>query len=284
MKKPTFLLIILSFLLVFSLLAVGFMALRRDITFRVCQRAASLFRSADLGKADIATKSVSIKSLKALSASQMLINAEHPIPADFEPLLSEIDGHLVSQEIAAAFTAMQNAVFAQFGEKLMIRSSYRTKAEQEEIYGSLSDDIAAKVGASEHQIGMSLDVYIDGFTGGEILKSAAGRYLHSHAHEFGFILRYPYGKSDVTGISYEPWHFRYVGAPHAEIIYRESLTLEEYTLSFLEPNVYYVSSHYYISRQIPKDGYIQLPVSYESIRISLDNCGGYIVTAEQVNP
>ena len=55
-----------------------------------------------------------------------------------------------------------------------------------------------------------------------------GEWLANNAHKFGFILRYPADKVHITGIRYEPWHFRYVGLPHSELMYKQNLALEEY--------------------------------------------------------
>ena len=85
-------------------------------------------------------------------------------------------------------------------------------------------------GASEHEIGLSLDIVrtdhqaLDEKFG----ETDAGQWLMNNAYKFGFILRYPKGKEDITGIIYEPWHYRYVGREAAEIIYEEQITLEEF--------------------------------------------------------
>lgn len=265
------------------LLLVGVILLfciRQDIWFRSTQRISAIFRSSDLEEVKIDTVTLPIDLIDNPSYLQSLINSEHPIPKDLDVELETIEAHLVSKEIVSSFTALKTAIKTQFDEELKIRSSYRTKEEQEQIYGSMSHDIAAQVGASEHQIGLSLDVYIEGHVGGAILKTKGGRFIHSNAHEYGFILRYPYGKSEITGISYEPWHIRYVGIPHAKIMYEEALTLEEYVLDFLSPNVYYKIDSYYISRQVPNDGVISIPKNVSKIEISSDNCGGFIITAE----
>lgn len=62
----------------------------------------------------------------------------------------------------------------------------------------------------------------------------AGQWLEENAYKYGFILRYPQGKKDVTGYQYEPWHFRYVGKAYAEIIHNNNITLEEYFQSITE--------------------------------------------------
>ena len=83
----------------------------------------------------------------------------------------------------------------------------------------------AKPGTSEHQLGLAVDINQEG------TRSTASQvysWLEEHAWEYGFIQRYPEGKSQITGITNEPWHYRYVGNPAAEEITRQGITLEEY--------------------------------------------------------
>ena len=90
---------------------------------------------------------------------------------------------------------------------------------------------SARPGESEHQTGLAVDLStseIDYRNSSDFADTAAGRWVAENAHRFGFILRFPEGKSDITGYSYEPWHIRYVGLTVAEDIYEEDLTLEEY--------------------------------------------------------
>ena len=90
-------------------------------------------------------------------------------------------------------------------------------------------------GASEHQIGLALDIISttystldEGFG-----DTKAGQWLAEHSCEYGFILRYPKGKEYVTGIEFEPWHFRYVGIDAAEVISRNGITLEEFWSQYI---------------------------------------------------
>ena len=73
-----------------------------------------------------------------------------------------------------------------------------------------------------------MDVYVSGCAGDAFARSAAGKFIEKDGWRYGFIVRYPSYGEDKTGIRYEPWHVRYVGSPHAEIIAKNSLTLEEY--------------------------------------------------------
>ena len=81
------------------------------------------------------------------------------------------------------------------------------------------------LGTSEHQLGIAVDINAD--------KSKSSNdevytWLAANAHNYGFILRYPQGKQEITGTSYEPWHYRYVGVDAAREIYERGICLEEY--------------------------------------------------------
>ena len=84
-------------------------------------------------------------------------------------------------------------------------------------------------GASEHQIGLALDIVTDSYRelNEGFAETAAGKWLAENSYKYGFILRYPLGKEYITGIEYEPWHFRYVGVEAATVITEQGITLEE---------------------------------------------------------
>ena len=124
------------------------------------------------------------------------------------------------------------------GYYIDIMSGYRDYYYQEKIYNKLVNELGlnyayrhiAPAGASEHQTGLAIDicVYRDNhcYIEHEIENFDEITWLHTNAHRFGFILRYPPNMEEVTGYNYEPWHFRYVGNM-ASYIYYNSLTLEE---------------------------------------------------------
>lgn len=94
-----------------------------------------------------------------------------------------------------------------------------------------ADTYSARPGFSEHQTGLTSDInQIDN----SFENTDAFRWLQKHAHEYGFILRFPKDKEDVTGYQYEPWHYRYVGKKAAKQIYEENLTLEEYYAYYIK--------------------------------------------------
>lgn len=171
----------------------------------------------------------------------VLVNGDNPLPDDFTVSTVEVSsGELVDERILQPldemFTAARAAGYAPF-----VRSGFRTRAEQEQI---LQERIAAyqaegmsaalaereartwvaAPGTSEHELGLAVD--INDQNGDENLYS----WLDAHAHEFGFIQRYPPEKSSITGISHEPWHYRYVGVEVATTIWQNDSTLEEYLM------------------------------------------------------
>ena len=151
---------------------------------------------------------------------------------DKEVLLSS---HLLPQ-LDAMMTDFQTATGQNF---MNVTSGYRSKEDQQRIY----DDNAAQYGEahtrtfvaspgySEHQTGLAFDLniyYAEDGTCNEFENVPESSWILDHAHEYGFVQRYAADKTDITGISNEPWHFRYVGAVHAALMHEQNLCLEEY--------------------------------------------------------
>lgn len=127
------------------------------------------------------------------------------------------------------------------GISIRVISAYRTEDYQRRLYNSKvrargidkADKYSARPGSSEHQTGLAIDISC---TQATFEYTAEFKWLNKHAHEYGFILRYPKGKEWITGYSYEPWHFRYVGTDVARIIYEEGITFEEYYAKYISEN------------------------------------------------
>ena len=127
-----------------------------------------------------------------------------------------------------------------------ISSAYRSKEEQQEIYDEFIEKygknyatkFVAPVGCSEHHTGLAIDINIkiDGTwlsDNNELMdKKEHCKAIHKYLAEYGFILRYPEGKEDITGYPYEPWHIRYIGKTVAKLIEKENYTLEEYLSNY----------------------------------------------------
>lgn len=125
------------------------------------------------------------------------------------------------------------------GIKLYGISGYRSYSTQKSVYNAnvqsqgkeAADKVSAMPGYSEHQTGLAMDVSSASAKFGleeSFGATAEGKWLAAHAHEAGFIIRYPKGKEAITGYSYEPWHIRYVGTDIAKEIFEKKWTLEEY--------------------------------------------------------
>lgn len=148
----------------------------------------------------------------------------------------------VRQVAYDAFLDMWNAANDE-GYYLMINSSYRSYQDQESIYNNYkssqgqkyADSIAARPGASEHQTGLTMDIFSKTNTNkNTFAESETAAWLANNSYKYGFILRYPQDKENVTGYSYEAWHFRYVGVNIATYIYQNNITFEEYYAYFIE--------------------------------------------------
>lgn len=176
-----------------------------------------------------------------------LVNWENPIPADYSiPELVELRNNQSFDR--RAYPELQRMMDACRADGLdpMICSSYRTEEFQAELfenkaaqylaegYGreeaeTLAGQWVARPGTSEHQLGLAVDIVDTGYQsldeGQE--QTAVQQWLMEHCWEYGFILRYPTDKVELTGVNYEPWHYRYVGSA-AEEIRELGVCLEEY--------------------------------------------------------
>lgn len=183
----------------------------------------------------------------------------------------------LSKRVAKKFKAMIKGAAEDGVNRFVISSGYRDLDKQEQLYKEHGADYALPAGYSEHNLGLSLDV---GSTEKEMKNADEGKWLQDNAWKYGFILRYPSNKTEVTGILYEPWHFRYVGLPHSAIMYKNDWVLEEY----LE----YLKSKGHISAKVDNKQYDvnYYPASNKEIEIKVgneydisgDNLGGIIVT------
>lgn len=180
----------------------------------------------------------------------VLVNKKHILTSDYEPddlvkLAVHAPGRsdielYMREEGADAIKEFVDAAASEADLEILPASAYRSYELQKIIFqnnvdrkGSISEanKTSALPGQSEHQTGLAVDV-----TCKEVnyqIKSAFGETEHAkwtkeNAYRFGFIIRYPKDKTDITGYSYEPWHLRYVGKDVAEYIYENDITLEEY--------------------------------------------------------
>lgn len=208
----------------------------------------------------------------------MLVNPEHPLPKDYKADLEEYNGAQMHPFMIEPYIALRDTVKERTGIRIYVSSDFRTAEKQAELLEFYGPDRAAPVGCSEHEAGLSLDVYAPGHDSYEFLKSPAGRMVNRICHEYGFIIRYEADKIDITGFDYEPWHLRYVGAPHAELIANSGLAYEEY-INAIQTETWYSYDDYLILRTANAEE-ITLPTSFTSCHISPDNTGYYIITVK----
>ena len=171
----------------------------------------------------------------------LLVNDSHRLAADYVPeglvtlyeqrhsfRLASVDIQL-TRETYEAMERMFAAAEADNVNGFIITSGYRDYNRQQEIYNTSEPGKAQLPGASEHQTGLAFDVTAENTGGFE--STAQYAWLCQHAYEYGFIQRYPANKADETGISYEPWHYRYVGVEIATRIHETGQTLEAFVKS-----------------------------------------------------
>ncbi|SDX42781.1 D-alanyl-D-alanine carboxypeptidase [Marininema mesophilum] len=181
----------------------------------------------------------------------VLVNKSNPLPADFVPkdlVIPEVSFSF-SEDHPRKYLRREAAValerlfaYAQtMGIYLVAASGYRSYETQAAIFANHVERLgtlganreSARPGESEHQTGLAMDITskLVGFKLVEEFGSTPeGRWLATHASQFGFILRYPVGKEKVTGYIYEPWHYRYLGENLAHQVTESGLTYEEFLL------------------------------------------------------
>ena len=220
----------------------------------------------------------------------VLVNAEHPVPGNAKNGLAkawptiavrENEIELNSSALRAAKEMFGAADKAGFGS-LYLTSGYRDAAAQKKIYNEAADkSYVQRPGFSEHETGLAADILASKVNQNAFAGSPQGRWLAEHSWEYGFVLRYPSDKTEVTGIAYESWHFRYVGKPHAWYCARHGLALEEYLTALksgLDYSVELDGVEYSVAYQMANGGKIAVPDDRE-YGVSSDNTGGYVVTA-----
>lgn len=176
----------------------------------------------------ITTKGYTLKKINGVAYIDniLIVNKTYSLPSSF--------GGELTSEVTNAFNLM-NADAKALGLNLWIQSGYRSYSRQEAIYNSYvlndgqmnADTYSARPGHSEHQTGLAFDLNSieDSFT-----YTNEGKWVNNNCYRYGFIIRYPYGKDNITGYMHESWHLRYVGTELASKLYNNGdwITLEEY--------------------------------------------------------
>ncbi|MCE4957469.1 M15 family metallopeptidase [Macrococcoides caseolyticum] len=160
----------------------------------------------------------------------LIVNKAIALPKDYAPGVQPEAEQAIQQLMAAG---------EKEGLNFAIRSGFRSYDTQSTLYNGYvardgkekADTYSAQPGHSEHQTGLAFD--LGNIVGTDDFKVSfedtnEGKWLKAHAHEYGFIIRYPKGKTSITGYQYEPWHVRYLGKSTAQKVTDSGLTLEEY--------------------------------------------------------
>ena len=238
---------------------------------------------------------ISLSAADTCRGPLVLVNAQHPYRGGAPALSSALGAEdILLEKTAAALLAECVRAAGAAGEVVPV-SGWRPRAQQQSIWNdtmekegeAFTKQFVAKPGCSEHETGLAIDLAraarnIDFIRPHLPYDGACGRF-RALAAKYGFIQRYRAEKTAVTGIACEPWHFRYVGAPHAQLIEQNGLCLEEYAAFLREmgpqqcrlaggraAQVLYVPC---------ENGHARLPGG--CVQVSGDNAGGFIATVWQ---
>ena len=188
-----------------------------------------------------------VKAAQEQEWNLILVNPWNPIPENYEPELTYLrNGQAVDSRCYPELQQMMDDCRAA-GLDPLICASYRTMEKQEALFedkearliregcpeneaGAEAAKVVAYPGTSEHQLGLALDIVDFSYQqlDTEQKNTPVQQWLMKNSWKYGFVLRYPTDKSDITGIIYEPWHYRYVGKEAAAEMYEHKLCLEEY--------------------------------------------------------
>lgn len=179
----------------------------------------------------------------------MLVNKYNALSKDYEvedlktisKTYSYGDNKKLNKEAYDAFISLADNAKKE-GYTILIVSSYRTYQDQEDVWKDYkasfgtkkADAYAARAGSSEHETGLAIDVADYNDKNDKFEATESFKWMQTNAHKYGYILRYPKGKENITGYSYEAWHYRYVGIDTATKVYNEGITYDEYYEYYLK--------------------------------------------------
>ena len=205
----------------------------------------------------------------------------------------------LEEMIIALVDANPETLGTVYGEddRIIITSGYRDIAKQQELYDKNVPGYSAKPGHSEHHTGYAVDIQVYTSKGATVLlRGTEQEWMEAHCAEYGFIIRYDGSKADITDILDEPWHYRYVGVPHATYMTEHALCLEEYLEQIRTSHTYdktpleiKAGEKDYLVYYVPATEnatFTSIPVppaSEGTYTISGDNMNGFIVTVEKAS-
>lgn len=184
---------------------------------------------------------------KELPWNMVLVNGEYPMEEGYVPELKALEEGLSVDVRIYEVAKKMLADAKKAGLHIEICSAYRSVERQQQVFGAsmkerVKDGMSywdayeetalnvALPGTSEHALGLALDLVSSQYTELDERQetTAEAKWLKANCHKYGFILRYPPEKTNITGIIYEPWHYRYVGVEEATEMMKLGVTLEEY--------------------------------------------------------
>lgn len=246
-------------------------------------------------------RTVSIPREQIFQGPLVLVNRAHPLHKKERSALTSVDPHHPDILLESRARQLLSACIQKAGgqREIVPVSGWRSQQEQQRIWDdsmaehgeTFTRQYVALPGCSEHQTGLAIDLgkaagYIDFIRPSFPYDGVCGRFRRLAAR-YGFIERYQRGKEEVTGISAEPWHFRYVGAPHAQLMEEHGLCLEEY-VPFLEvsPRLCRLGNGRTarVSRLPCPSAVLELEPPAGCWQLSGDNCGGFILTVWEGEP
>ena len=253
------------------------------------------FDPANIGRVDIPLTAEYLDSLQDTGYLK-LVNRDLYMsrPADPSQIVNVWPGIPVSTTYITIHQTARAAIYALLGQaryidglgQFFVTSGYRSFDRQREIYENAADRAyVLPPGHSEHQLGLAADILVmcTPMTSAQMSGTPEAVWLAENAWQHGLILRYPYWATEITGVAYEPWHFRYVGLIHAWYMRAHDMVLEQY-LEYLELHGGFTTVldgvTYHVLYQRPADGMLYVPYGLEFI-ISTSNRGGYVITATQ---
>jgi D-alanyl-D-alanine carboxypeptidase len=241
-KKKTGRLIILILILIMCAVAAAFFLMNKIAENRRAEEAeraaAEAAEKAAQEQAEEEAREQAIQDKITEEKDQwylILVNNQNAMPDDFDIETAEVeDGYVIDTRVNDALQEML-ADCREAGYSPRIISTFRTRETQQYLYDHTANKADTAVpGHSEHECGLAADIIDSASLGwadpliAEQEDMPAQKWLMEHCQDYGFILRYPKDKEDITEIIYEPWHYRYVGKEHASIIMENGICLEEY--------------------------------------------------------
>lgn len=262
------------------------------------------------GETEDLYESVSIENTEIHNGDLILVNGNYAYKSTDEEELKTLYGNksdsyyvsgselMLREDVITNLNAMLDDFYTETGHSdIIIISGYRTAEQQQELYdadlestGSDTSTLVAKPGYSEHETGYAMDFSLfDGENSGDYDGTGEYSWINENCAHYGFVLRYPEEKTEITEIRYESWHYRYVGQPHAFYMQQNQLCLEEYMeelqnhtidnaleVTNWDGKVYQV---YYVPAESGESTYVMVPPDLE-YTISGNNIDGFIVTVD----